>query len=125
MAKKTIFAVSGFLIFALSVSLINAHATPFQVIPFEGNAWVAHHIEYGNYTNDYFFVIDPKGLDIDPKSVTLNGFTIKQSTENLNFFELTKVKNLLWFEIEKFKGKKNITSNLQTPIRINITEKLS
>ena len=68
------FAISGVLISALPVLSANACA-----IPFEGNAWVAHHIESTIETHDYYFAIAPTDIDIDPESVKLNGFTIKQS----------------------------------------------
>ena len=95
------FAIIAVLISALAVLSANACA-----IPFEGNAWVAHHIESTIETHDYYFAIVPTDINIDPESVKLNGFTIKQSGENLDFSELTKEDSLLWFEIEKFKDKK-------------------
>jgi hypothetical protein len=101
MFKRIVFAISGVLISALAV--LSANACP---IAFEGNAWVAHHIAYTIETHDYYFAIAPTDIDIDPESVKLNGFTIKQSGENVDFSELTKEDNLLWFEIDRFKDKK-------------------
>ena len=98
MFKRTTFAISGVLILALALLSTNAHS-----IPFEGHVWVAHH----NDTTDYFLVIDPKNIDINAKSVKLTGFKIKKSKEDLDFSELTEETNLLWFEIKKFKDKKN------------------
>jgi hypothetical protein len=69
---------------------------------------VANHIEYKKETQDYYFVIAPFDIEIDPESVKLNGLTIKKSGDNLDFSDLnlTTKENFLWFEIEKFKDKK-------------------
>lgn len=108
MFKKITLAISGVLILALAVLSTNAHS-----IPFKGNAWVAHHIG----TTDYFLVLDTKNIDIDAKSVELKGFKIKKSKEDLDFSELTKETNLLWFEIKKFEDKKNFDFTFKDKIR--------
>lgn len=101
MFKRITYAISGVLVIALAVLSTNAYC-----IPFEGETWVAHHIELGLDTGDHFFVIDPNGIDIEKNSVKLNGFTISQSVEELTFRDLTIAENLLWFDIEDFKDKK-------------------
>ena len=94
MTKKIVFAASGVLILVLSGLLNNAHA-----IRFEGKAWVAQHIENGNYTDEYFLIIDPDDISIDRKSVKLTNFKIKPS-DGLIFTDITAEDDLLWFAID-------------------------
>ena len=96
MFKKVIFAVYGVLILAILVLSIDALA-----IPFEGNAWVAEHIDEKGYTGDWYLVFYPMDIDIDLKSVKLDNKKLKKSTDDLDFFELTGThKKILSFDIK-------------------------
>jgi len=118
MPKKIVFAVCGVLILALSVMLNNAHA-----IRFEGNAWVAHHIEDGEYTSDYFFIIDPNSIEIDPNSVILKKFEITPISDGLDFSEIATGGELLWFEIENFENINNYNFKFRDTEGSNYTGK--
>ena len=67
---------------------------------------MAHHIENNIDTGEYYFVIDPYGVDIDPNSVTMKKFEIKPIEEYLEFDDVTEKKGLLWFEINDFTDEK-------------------
>ena len=101
MFKKTTFFICGVLILALSVLSTNAHS-----IPFDGDVWLAHHIN----TPDYFLLFDTE-TDINKETVKLNGLKIKMSSQKIDFSELIappKDKPPLFFEIVDYRNKNNI-----------------
>lgn len=100
MKRNTTLTAFGILTLLMLVMTINVHA-----VPFTGDAWVALHIGE-NGPEGHVFVIDTGGIDIDLKSVKLNKFSIRQSSESLDFSDLTEGKNLLWFDIEPKNPKK-------------------
>ncbi len=103
MSKKIIVAVSGIVILAAFVLSIDAYA-----IPFKGNTWVAHHIEDGKETNDYYLVLAP-GAKIKQDSVMLKGFELGGLEFDLDFSELTDIKDLIAFKILNYEEqKKNV-----------------
>jgi len=102
MFKKITFAISGVLILALSVLSTNAHA-----IPFEGDVWLAHHLE----TPDYFLLFVTE-TDIQQETVKLNGLKIKTSSQDIDFFDITGLHKdedgSLFFEIVDYRFKNNL-----------------
>jgi PEP-CTERM motif len=98
MPKKIVFTICGVLILALSVMLNNAHA-----IPFEGEVWLAHHSD----TQDYFLLFDTETV-IQQDTVKLNGLKIETSSKDIDFSEITKLEEPLFFEIVDYRVKNNL-----------------
>jgi len=104
MFKRVIFAVSGALFLTLLVLSMDAQAIPMKAKDIKekkinGKVWVAQHIQ----DSKWYLVIEPD-KKIKKNSVIkayLNEIELFKSDDPLDFSELTKKKDILYYGIDK------------------------